>query len=134
MTPRELAYVAISGPGQHEEVTKALRFKPSEAWNPGDIDPRNGKARTSMKWILRSGLDDKQRLEEHIRSLIVILGTRTDELRTLWVDFNIVLQCVAYLPSWTHGVHLDREVVRQAALLGCAIDFDLYFIPERHES
>ena len=117
LTRREYAYVSISGPGTHEAVTAALQLRPSEAWNAGDKNPRNGKPRRGMVWRLSSDLD----------------GTRESELRKLWVDYELTLQCVGYYPSWTHGVHFDRDVVRHAAGLGFAIDLDCYFVEERDD-
>ncbi len=133
LTRREYAYVSISGPGTHEAVTAALQLRPSEAWNAGDKNPRNGKPRRGMVWRLSSDLDDTHALREHVDALLVVIGTRESELRKLWVDYELTLQCVGYYPSWTHGVHFDRDVVRHAAGLGFAIDLDCYFVEERDD-
>jgi hypothetical protein len=128
LTDREYAYFVVTGPGRHEDVTKALDLRPSEAWNAGDINPQNGKPRRSMKWILKSDLDDTRALREHIDAIFAVIATRSNELRALWVEYDLVIQCVGYFPSWTHGADLDREIVRQAAQLGVAFDFDFYFV------
>lgn len=128
LTSREYAYFVVTGPGRHEDVTKALDLTPSEAWNAGDTNPRNGRPRRSMKWTLKSDLDDTRSLRDHLDALFTVLATRSNELRALWVDYDLVVQCVGYFPSWTHGAHLDREIVRQAAQLGVAFDFEFYFI------
>ncbi len=130
LTAREYAYVAIAGPGTHDVVTSALQLQPSEAWNAGEPSPRNGKPRRSMLWQLASGLDDTRSMREHIDALFDVLGTRANELRTLWLDYDLTLQCVGHYPSWTHGIHFDRDVVRKAANLGLAIDLDCYVVEE----
>ena len=85
-----------------------------------------------MSWRLDRGLDDTEPMARHIDTLILILGTREEELRELWVDYDLTIQCVGYDPASGHGAHLDREVVRQAARLGVAIDFDFYYVTD-HE-
>jgi len=131
LKPREFAYVRITGPGTHEALTERLRVEPSEAWNAGDVNPKNGLPRRSMCWRLKSGRDDTRSLEEHIRFLLVGLSLRASELRELWVDYDLTIQCVGYYPrSSGSGMHFDREVVRQAAQLGLAIDCDHYFVDD----
>lgn len=130
ITDRQYAYFHISGPGTHEKITELLDLKPSEAWNIGDINPRNGKARKFMSWRLGSGLDDRQPLDEHIESLFGYLGIRSEALRKLWLDYDLTLQCVGYFAPSGHGVHLSREQVRQAAKLGVAFDLDFYYVDD----
>lgn len=135
ITDRQYAYVHISGPGTHEDVTARLQLKPSEAWNAGDVDTRNGRPRRSMSWRLRSGLDDTHPLDGHLECLLTGLGTRAEELRSLWVDFDLTLQCVGYFAPSGHGVHFTREHIRKAAQLGLAFDLDFYFIDDHgHEA
>lgn len=86
-----------------------------------------------MLWRLASDLDDTRSLREHIDALLVVLAARENELRALWVDYELTLQCVGHYPSWTHGMHFDRDVVRKAASLGLAFDLDFYFVQE-HEA
>jgi hypothetical protein len=82
-----------------------------------------------MAWKLKSGLDDSRPMSEHIASLLLALSPRATEIRALWVDYNLTLQCVGYYPQGS-GMHFDREVVRQAAQLGLAIDCDHYFVDD----
>lgn len=131
LTGREYAYVSITGPGTHEAVTERIGLKPSEAWNVGDVNPKNGRPRNFMRWELRSGLDDTHRLKEHIAILLTYLGAKSAEVRALWLEFDITLQCVGHFPpSRGPGLHFDRETIRQAANLGVAIDCDLYFVED----
>lgn len=133
LTSREYAYVHIHGPGTHETISEALGLQPHEAWNVGDINPRNGKPRNNMFWAFRSGLDDTHSVEEHIQSLFLTFHTRSERLRPLWLEYDITLQCVGYFPpSHGPGIHFNREVVRQAAQLGMAIDCDLYFVDDEN--
>lgn len=84
-----------------------------------------------MCWQLRSGLDDTHPLENHIQAILAVIETRAKECQVLWPDHDLVLQCVGYFPTRVgSGVHLDREVVRKAGLLGLAIDFDHYFVED----
>ena len=130
LTNREYAYFHITGPGSHEDVTALLGVRPSEAWNVGDVNPRNGKPRTFMSWRMSSGLDDTRLLAEHISNILLWLHPRAEALRQLWVDYDLTLQCVGYFPPSGHGLHFDREQVRQAAQLGLAFDLDFYYLDD----
>ena len=127
---REYAYFQVTGPGTHEAVTDCLGLRPDDAWNVGDINPRNGKARTFMSWCLNSGLDDTQPLNMHIENLFLYLHTKADCLRTLWVDYDLTLVCTGHFPQCGHGMHFDREKIRKAAQLGLAFDLDFYYVDE----
>lgn len=134
LTTREYAYLHITGTGTHENVTEVLGIQPSEAWNIGDTNNRNGKPRKFMSWRLNSGLDDTQPLEHHIESLFLSLRTKADALRVLWVDYELTLQCVGYFPPSGHGAHFNRDQIRHAAQLGLAFDLDFYYIDDHdHE-
>jgi hypothetical protein len=134
LTTREYAYLHITGPGTHEYITETLGIKPTEAWNVGDTNARNGKPRRLMSWRLSSGLDDTQPLAQHIANLFLLLNTRADSLRALWVDYELTLQCVGYFPASGHGVHFNRDQVRHAAQLGLAFDLDFYYVDDyEHE-
>jgi hypothetical protein len=131
LTRRTYAYVRITGRGRHEDITSILGMQPTEAWNVDDINSRHGRPRKFMAWEFRSGLDDTHELEEHIRALLLWFDVKAEDLRRLWVDYDITLQCVGYFPaSCGSGVHFDREVVRRAAALGMAIDLDHYFLED----
>ena len=131
LTGREYAYVSIHGPGTHEAISEKLGLHPSEAWNVGDINIRNGNPHKHMRWALRSGLDDTHPMEEHLRSLLLYFNGKAELVKALWLEYDITLQCVGYYPpSHGPGVHFDREVVRQAAQLGMSIDCDLYFVDD----
>jgi hypothetical protein len=130
LTDRHYAYFHISGPGTHEDITSLLGFKPSEAWNVGDVNPENGKPRKSMSWRFSSGLDDKHPLDEHVKNLFLYLSLKSEQLRKLWVDYDLTLQCVGYFVPSGHGFHFSREQVRQAAQLGIALDLDFYYIDD----
>ena len=130
LTNREYAYFHITGPGTHERVTELMGMSPSEAWNAGDSNPQNGRLCKSMSWRLSSGLDDTHPLEEHIQSLFLYLQLKADILRQLWVEYDLTIQCVGYFPASGHGVHFDREQIRQAAQLGLAFDLDFYYVDD----
>jgi hypothetical protein len=132
LTTREFAYFHVTGPGTHEDVTALLGLRPSEAWNVGDTNPRNGMLRKSMSWRMSSGLDDTSPLTEHIAALLLWLLPKASDLRQLWVEHDLTLQCVGYFPPSGHGMHFDREQVRKAAQLGLALDLDFYYVDD-HE-
>lgn len=130
LTVREYAYLAITGSGTHEAVTETLGLRPSDAWNVGDTHPRNGRPRRHMRWELSSGLDDTHPLTQHIEHLLWHLKAKAEALRQLWLDYDLTLVCVGYFPQTGHGLHFDREQIRQAAMLGLAFDLDFYYVDD----
>jgi Domain of unknown function (DUF4279) len=126
------AYLSITGVGCHEDVTKILEICPSEAWNAGDLNPRNGAKRKFMQWRLHSGLDDTHSIDEHVSSIFLVIQAKANLMRNLWLEYDLTLQCVGYYPEGSHGNYFSREVIRQAANLGLGIDLDFYCseIPE----
>lgn len=129
LTDREYAYFAVSGPGTHESITEILRYEPSQAWNPGDRSD-TGRIQNGMRWCLDSGFDDKEPLERHIDALLSYLEQREEELKNLWLEYDLIIQCVGYYPASGHGAHLNREVVRRGARLGLAFDLDFYYVDD----
>lgn len=83
-----------------------------------------------MSWRLSSGLEDTQPLDQHIGNLFLFLGAKADELRTLWVEYDLMLQCVGYFPASGHGLHFNREQIRKAAQLGLSFDLDFYYVDD----
>ena len=130
LTTREYAYIHITGPGTHENVTEVIGLEPSEAWNMGDTNTHNGKPRKYMSWRLSSGLDDTQPLERHIENLFLYLNTKAEALRSLWVDYELTLQCVGYFPASGHGAHFNRDQIRYAAQLGLAFDLNFFYVDD----
>lgn len=131
LTTREYAYVRIHGPGKHETITEILGMDPSEAWNAGDANLQTGRPRKAMSWLLYSGIDDTHAIDQHIKGLLRFLLPKAEALRQLWVDYDLTLVCVGYYPPNSgHGLHVDREQIRQAAQLGLAFDLDFYYLDD----
>lgn len=130
LTNREYAYLHITGPGSHAHVTEIIGLRPSEAWNVGDINSRNGKPRNFMSWRFSSGLEDTQPLDAHIENLLLQLKNKAEAIRSLWVEYDLTLQCVGYFPPSGHGMHFNRERIRQAAQLGLSLDLDFYYVDD----
>jgi hypothetical protein len=131
LSQRQFAYVKIAGPGRHEAITELLGIEPANAWNIGDTNPRNGKPRTFMLWDIRSGLDDTQPLEQHVDRLLDCLSLKSDVLPKLWLEYDLVLQCVGYYPiNSGPGIHLSRDVIRRAAQFGLSVDYDFYYVED----
>ena len=125
MSGPEYAYFYVTGPGTHELVTDILDLAPTAARNVGEVDPSTGRLCRFMRWELHSGLEHSAPLIQHIDALFLYLGPRANELRSLWLEYDLTLQAVGYY-SGSHGLHLSREHVRKAAALGVALDLDLY--------
>lgn len=77
-----------------------------------------------------SGLDDTAPLQQHIDHLLLILSPKGEELKELWTDYELTIQCVGYFPASGHGTHLSRGTVRTSAGLGLSFDFDYYFVDD----
>lgn len=130
LTTREFAYLAVVGDGTHQEVTEILGMEPTLAWNAGEPSEHTGRIQKRMLWQRRSGLDDTENLEKHIRSIFFLLYHKHKEIQDLFFrGYDPLIQCAGYYPESYHGTHLSREIIRQAGLLNLAIDLDFYPIP-----
>jgi hypothetical protein len=118
------AKFVVLGPGLHQQVTALLGLDPTSAHNAGDLN-RAGVPFKSMCWTLQSGLPGDRPLAEHIESLLVWLVPRASALRELWLDHMLYFQC-GIKTTHTFGLHLNREHVRQMAVLGIGLDLDGY--------
>ncbi|MGH8613724.1 MAG: DUF4279 domain-containing protein [Gammaproteobacteria bacterium] len=130
LTDREYAYLRIAGKGDHKVITDTLGIEPTNAWNEGDINPRNNKPRKFTSWQLESGLDDTHPIKDHLETLFAKLEPLQQKLHSLSESYEIYVECVGYFPPSGHGIHLDKEVIRKAASIGAAFDLDFYYISD----
>ncbi len=130
LTNREYAYFRITGKGSHSKITKVLGLEPTNKWSEGDINPRNKFPRKFMNWNLESGLDDTHPIEEHIKKLFSVLEPLETLLLELGKEYELYIQCVGYFPASGHGIHIDREMIKKACMLGLAFDLDFYYVSD----
>lgn len=133
LTSREYAYMRIVGDsGDHSTITTELGIDPTNAWNKGDPNPKNGRVRNFTSWQLESGLNDMHAIEEHLVELFRIFEPLSEKLLTLSQRFDIYIQCVGYFPASGHGIHIEKSHVKMAAAMGAAFDLDFYYVDD-HE-
>ncbi|QTD46599.1 DUF4279 domain-containing protein [Ottowia testudinis] len=135
LTAREYAYLLIVGPGKHERITEILGIQPSDACNADETNWKTGRPCKRMFWKWKSGLDDTRPMQEHIEAILRWFHLKGDAVRELWVDYDLILECVGHYPASTGpGIYFNREIIRQVAQLGLAIDCDFYFVEDPHRA
>ena len=130
LTSREYAYLKITGEGSFLVISEALGLEPTNAWNKGDINRKNGRLRNLTSWQLESGLDDRCSIDEHLNALVLLLEPVEKKLYQLSSQYDICVQCVGYFPPASHGINIDNKMVRFASRIGGSIDFDFYFVDD----
>ena len=81
-----------------------------------------------MQWRLDSELESSESLERHIEWLLLTIENKAESIRELSVDYDLTISCIGRITGIGHGLHLGRDLVRQAARLGIAFDFDYYCV------
>jgi hypothetical protein len=130
MTNREYAYLAITGGGSHQEITKIIGIEPSLAWNVGDKSEATGKVQKFMRWRKDSGLDDTEPVDKHIENILTLFVSRKQkEIQELFFKgYDVYIACAGWYPASGHGVHLSREIIREAGKANISIDLDFYYV------
>lgn len=127
--PSAYAYFRVAAPDLPlAEITAALSIEPTESWSRGEPGKYN-PSRPDSGWCLHSPLPrSESNLGAHIEALLPLLRERQESIKALSERFKTFLVCVGkYDGSASPGLCLSRESVALLALLGVAIDADLYF-------
>ena len=133
-TDREYAYFHALGSDDPTAITKALSMEADESWRVGDAFDRRGHRlrRKSSCWRLKSGLEDTQRLDDHVDALLHRLRPHRDALLQVGTRFRLQIVCVSFAYqsfSWA----LDFEAQKEATALGIGFWFDTYSFGDYHE-
>jgi hypothetical protein len=105
-----------------------MGIQPTESWKKGS----KGKYAREHKfgiWCLNSPLPESNtNLYEHIEALLCLLRPRIKEIQLLSEKYETYLVCTgSYDDTASPGLCISKENVQLLALLGLAIDADLYF-------
>lgn len=110
-------------------VTALMGIQPTQSWVIGDSLPNHPTARrTHSRWSLASGLGTGNSVEDQLAALLGLLRERHRNVMVTAARFPSEIRCAIYYQDFNPRIHLSPTNVSQAAGLGLAIDFDLYFI------
>src|SRR5262249_52054371 len=123
------AYFSVVGSFDPTEITQRLGTKPTESWQKGELNPRNGLERKFSRWSLYSrlerALDD---LEQHVVDVLNQLDSNSAAFRQLSVEFGGTMELVGYFHSRYPGLAFEPDVVSRLAQYSLSIDFDFYYV------
>jgi hypothetical protein len=107
---------------------------PTERWRKGDLDPRTDCKRDSSRWILRSRLETTASLEAHVKNVLDQLDMNRAPFRQLSVEFNGVMQLVAYFYKDYPGLSFEPKLIERMAEYSLRMDCDFHDLQsERRE-
>lgn len=124
------AYFVLFGDFDPEEITRRVGIVPTNTEHVGQVNRRSGRRAEYARWELRPNLASPADLEDHVTAVLAALSPAFEEFCQLGRKHEAVIQCVVYAYSSQAGQHFSRDHIRQAALLGAAIDLDLYALHE----
>jgi hypothetical protein len=132
---QQYAYFTVTGLFDPIEVTKEVRVEPTESWQQGVVNPRNGRERKFSRWSLESRLSREADLSDHITDVLDQLdkcrsGFQAIVSRFGGVDdrFGAWMQLVGYFHSYYPGFNLSAQTVKRLAEYGLSADFDFYYL------
>jgi hypothetical protein len=117
----------ISSQYSPEEIDAFVGVHCDKAWRIGDF-----RAKTTIKekdngWVLNSGLEKNDSLEDHVESLLKILAPVSDKIQSLSDGSYVEVSCAIY-SSETPPLHFRKNVIHQINKLGASLDIDLYLV------
>jgi hypothetical protein len=123
------AYFSLSGSFDPGEISKKTGISPTECSREGDLIPGTQHQRKCSRWSLYSRLQKSDSdLEHHIVDVLNQLDAHTDAIKQLSIEFEGVMQLVAYFGDNSGpGISFGREVIRRLAEYSLYLDCDFYY-------
>jgi Domain of unknown function (DUF4279) len=108
------AYFTINGDFDPADVTAAIGVQPSKQWRKGDIFGRIKKLeRKFSRWSLESRLPSSSPLEEHVKDVLVQLGSVKQQVVALRPKWEPSIETVAYFNDYPTGFSFDFETITE---------------------
>jgi len=124
----QYAYFTIVGDFDPEEITRAVRVRPSESWRKGELHPRTRLERKFSRWSLDSRLPKTEELEAHINDVLSQLDEQPDAFSKTIDLYGGCMQLVGYFHEVYPGLQFDRRTVEGLARHHLSVDFDFYYL------
>jgi len=117
----------ISSRYSPEEMNDLVGVHCDKSWKIGEF-----RAKTTIKekdngWVINSGLEKKDSLEDHIEALLKKIAPLSDKIQYLSEDNYIEVSCAIYA-SEAPPLHFEKNVIHQINKLGACLDIDFYVI------
>jgi hypothetical protein len=120
------AYFVLIGDFDPNQITRRVGIVPTKTQHVGQVNPRSGRRAECARWELQPSVASPADLEDHVTAVLAALSPAFEEFRELGRKYEAMIQCVVYAYGSQAGQHFSRDHIREAALLGAAIDLDLY--------
>ena len=112
-----------------EQITNTVGIDCDRSWSKGELRPKTQIKEKQNGWVLNSGLDKSDSLEEQIKSLLSRVNGISNKIKELSEDSIIEVSCAIYT-SESPPLYFDKELVKRIEALGANLDIDLYLLPE----
>jgi hypothetical protein len=114
-------------------ISDTLGLMPSDVSVVGETHVVTGHVARFNSWSVESQVADPTApLDEHIASLLDLVGPRLATLRETVSPLDTGINCVDYFPEYQgNGFHLSVELLQRLVDLQLSVDFDLYGSPAR---
>jgi hypothetical protein len=108
-----------------EYISEALGVSCERGWRIGENRPNTIIKEKMNGWILNSGLEGAQPLDDQIKSLLKRVEPLRSRMKERLGGDLIELSCVIYADS-PPALNFESEVIGSIAALGASLDIDLY--------
>ena len=110
----------------NSEVTALMAIEPSETRAAGD-KAGSGRVVRKNRWVRQSPLSRGEHpIQDYLEALLPLLELRSTTLKRLAEVCSVGINCVGYYYGSNPGLHLSASLIARLAVLGVAVDFDLY--------
>lgn len=110
-------------------ISSILKTEPSrsiEKGSPISLRIPSPPLSEESRWLLNSGVDDSEPLEEHIRKLLSYIEQNITAFKTLLVDCEVDMRCAFSSDSGQGGFVLDAELLKRLSAIPIDMVVSLY--------
>lgn len=110
-----------------EDINSLVGVHCDRSWKIGDLRAKTTIIEKDNGWILNSGLEEEDSLDEHIKALLEKIAHLSSKIQALSSDSYIEISCAIYA-SEPPPLHFEKDTIRQFNQIGASLDIDLYIV------
>ena len=110
-----------------EEITGIIGIKCDSSWKVADLRSKTAIKEKDNGWVIESGIDEKEDLMLHIKTLLKRVNPYAKEINFLSQNNLVEFSCAIY-SKHIPELYFEKNILSQISELGACFDIDLYLI------